>query len=220
MLAHQLTGSHAPRWHCSETCTYFSSFADCSNGCLLCTGLRNLIMVLFAATTIRLMIENFLKYGIRINPKNWVMAVLTPEGDHPLSHALSHAYHMPYHTLCWHCLFCLLNSFGHMLLTSITLSVTQAFDQLSHKHYTSGYTSLIWPVTQALYQKIHRRYTSCCTRQDCKGNKRLNIAWYMLAVVHSSKCIQDLTVCGIILQAVALLSMLAFCARCIWVAHL
>ena len=37
-------------------------------------------MVLFAATTIRLMIENFLKYGIRINPKNWVMAVLTPEG--------------------------------------------------------------------------------------------------------------------------------------------
>lgn len=42
-------------------------------------GLRNLIMVLFAATTIRLMIENFLKYGIRINPKNWVMAVLTPE---------------------------------------------------------------------------------------------------------------------------------------------
>ena len=38
-------------------------------------------MVLFAATTIRLMIENFLKYGIRINPKNWVMAVLTPEGE-------------------------------------------------------------------------------------------------------------------------------------------
>lgn len=37
-------------------------------------------MVLFAATTVRLMIENFLKYGIRINPKNWVMAVLTPEG--------------------------------------------------------------------------------------------------------------------------------------------
>ncbi len=55
---------------------------------MLCAGLRNLIMVLFAATTIRLMIENFLKYGIRINPKNWVMAVLTPEGDHTLLHAL------------------------------------------------------------------------------------------------------------------------------------
>ena len=37
-------------------------------------------MVLFAATTIRLMIENYLKYGIRLNPKNWVLAVLTPEG--------------------------------------------------------------------------------------------------------------------------------------------
>ena len=47
---------------------------------MIFAGLRNLIMVLFAATTIRLMIENFLKYGIRINPKNWVMAVLTPEG--------------------------------------------------------------------------------------------------------------------------------------------
>ena len=38
-------------------------------------------MVLFAATTFRLMIENYLKYGIRLNPKNWVLAVLTPEGD-------------------------------------------------------------------------------------------------------------------------------------------
>lgn len=44
-------------------------------------GLRNLIMVLFAATTVRLMIENYLKYGIRLNPKNWVLAVLTPEGN-------------------------------------------------------------------------------------------------------------------------------------------
>ena len=44
-------------------------------------GLKNLIMVLFAATTIRLMIENYLKYGIRLNPKNWVLAVLTPEGN-------------------------------------------------------------------------------------------------------------------------------------------
>ena len=37
-------------------------------------------MVLFAATTVRLMIENYLKYGVRLNPKNWVLAVLTPEG--------------------------------------------------------------------------------------------------------------------------------------------
>ncbi|KAL3140361.1 hypothetical protein ABBQ38_004622 [Trebouxia sp. C0009 RCD-2024] len=42
-------------------------------------GLRNLIMVLFAATTIRMMLENYLKYGIRLNPKNWVLAVVTPE---------------------------------------------------------------------------------------------------------------------------------------------
>ena len=47
---------------------------------VLIAGLRNLIMVLFAATTIRLMIENYLKYGIRLNPKKWVLAVLTPEG--------------------------------------------------------------------------------------------------------------------------------------------
>lgn len=47
---------------------------------MLVAGLRNLIMVLFAATTIRLMIENYLKYGIRLNPKKWVLAVLTPEG--------------------------------------------------------------------------------------------------------------------------------------------
>jgi len=71
-------------------------------------------MVLFAATTIRLMIENFLKYGIRINPKNWVMAVLTPEGDHALLHAL---LSMPL----------LLAGFpSGILLTSITLAVTQA----------------------------------------------------------------------------------------------
>ena len=38
-------------------------------------------MVLFGATTIRLMIENYLKYGIRLNPKNWVLAVLTPDGE-------------------------------------------------------------------------------------------------------------------------------------------
>ena len=49
--------------------------------CAVLAGLRNLIMVLFAATTFRLMIENYLKYGIRLNPKNWVLAVLTPEGD-------------------------------------------------------------------------------------------------------------------------------------------
>lgn len=42
-------------------------------------------MVLFAATTIRLMIENYLKYGIRLNPKKWVLAVLTPEGRPSLS---------------------------------------------------------------------------------------------------------------------------------------
>lgn len=38
-------------------------------------------MVLFAATTIRMMLENYLKYGIRLNPKNWVLAVVTPEGS-------------------------------------------------------------------------------------------------------------------------------------------
>lgn len=52
-----------------------------SDICEHVAGVRNLIMVLFAATTIRLMIENYLKYGIRLNPKNWVLAVLTPEGN-------------------------------------------------------------------------------------------------------------------------------------------
>lgn len=58
-----------PQQH--ETSTWYAVLA----------GLRNLIMVLFAATTVRLMIENYLKYGIRLNPKNWVLAVLTPEGN-------------------------------------------------------------------------------------------------------------------------------------------
>lgn len=54
--------------------------SQCSQAQCCCAGLRNLIMVLFAATTLRLMLENFIKYGIRINPKNWVLAVVTPEG--------------------------------------------------------------------------------------------------------------------------------------------
>ncbi len=85
-------------------------------------------MVLFAATTIRLMIENFLKYGIRINPNNWVMAVLTPEGDDAL-------FSMPP----------LLAGFSSGTYCS------QALHYLSHKHHTSSHTSILPAVTQALY---------------------------------------------------------------------
>ena len=46
-------------------------------------------MVLFAATTIRMMLENYLKYGIRLNPKNWVLAVVTPEGNANASSSVS-----------------------------------------------------------------------------------------------------------------------------------
>ena len=106
---------------------------DCSYGSMLCAGLRNLIMVLFAATTVRLMIENFLKYGIRINPKNWVMAVLTPEGDHAQSHAfLSRPLWLavwPSGTYC-----------------------SQALHYLSHKHYSTCHTSVTLAVTRAIYQ--------------------------------------------------------------------
>lgn len=48
-------------------------------------------MVLFAATTIRMMLENYLKYGIRLNPKNWVLAVVTPEGNAVFSDIISFA---------------------------------------------------------------------------------------------------------------------------------
>lgn len=126
-------------------------FLNCSYGRMLCAGLRNLIMVLFAATTIRLMIENFLKYGIRINPKNWVMAVLTPEGDHMLLHALLSMPPLlagfPSGTYCSQALHFLLHTHYSNCHTSITLAVTQAFYQLLRKCYTSSHTSITLPTS-------------------------------------------------------------------------
>lgn len=60
-----------------------------THSCLSDAGLRTLIMLLFAATTLRLILENFLKYGLRVSPKNWVLAVITPEGTCWLLHVCS-----------------------------------------------------------------------------------------------------------------------------------
>ena len=49
-------------------------------------------MLLFGCTTVRLVIENFTKYGIKVNPKTWVLTVVTPEGIQ-LSAAFATAYH-------------------------------------------------------------------------------------------------------------------------------